>query len=785
MLAGLPQAPSIYDPFHSPQAALDRRDEVLRAMLSNGALTLRQYDHAVKSNTLGLKPGRIYTRIKQPYFFSYVIDELEREYGANTVREGGLKVYTTIDPRLQRNAVKAIRDVLPYKTDPASAIVSVEPGTGAIRAMTAVVRSAKNQFNLAAQSARQAGSTFKTFVLASAIEQGVDPDSTYYTSAPFTCSRGPWCQEPYSVHTYGNDYHGSMSLTRATLSSDNTVYAQLTLDVGPRYVWQMAHRLGVHMSPDTPVASIGLGSLAVSPLDMAAAYATFAAMGIYAKPMAITKVILPGEQGRRGQRLGQAADQARGLSEGVAWKVNDVLRQNALYGTGAGSSDGLHPNAGKTGTTENHADAWFDGYTRQLSTVVWMGYPKGEIPMLNVHGQEVAGATFPVPIWHEYMAAALWHHKVLGFELPNRYPVWRSITRGNYGSFGYTQTYAPTYTQPYNVQHDDDDRGSATGRDDTRHAAAGPHDAEDDDGSGAASAARDDHAAAAGDDDRPAARARALAATRVARAARPSARRARAGSPARGRRVCPLRRSRVRSSSSAASRVTASASACGSSGGTSSADSPSTSSSRAATVSAVITGAPVESASKTAGGIARDSRKLPSTMPACATAMPSSLGCDLVAHRDPHGDVRLRLRRSHDVGGGVGEVDGGEGVRRRPGLAEQLFVGPEEHRLVRACAQALEVAPPRRACRRRRGRAAAARECRRRAARSPRRSGGESADARRRARPRARARRRRRAAACLRAAALAARRSAPGSRRSRCRRRGAAARADASPPRRR
>jgi membrane peptidoglycan carboxypeptidase len=181
---------------------------------------------------------------------------------------------------------------------------------------------------------------------------------------------------------------------------------------------------------------------------MAAAYATFAAMGIYAKPMAITKVILPGNKVDTDSGWGKPQTK-RALSEGVAWKVNDVLRQNALYGTGAGSGDGLHPNAGKTGTTENHADAWFDGYTRQLSTVVWMGYPKGEIPMLNVHGQEVAGATFPVPIWHEYMAAALWHHKVLGFELPNRYPTWRSITRGNYGSFGYTQTYTPTYTQPY------------------------------------------------------------------------------------------------------------------------------------------------------------------------------------------------------------------------------------------------------------------------------------------------------------------------------------------------
>jgi penicillin-binding protein 1A len=441
LLAGLPQAPSDYDPYHNPQAALGRRDEVLRAMLKNQAITLAQYRAAIRSNTLDLRAGRIYTRIKQPYFFSYVIDELDRQYGTNTVRQGGLKVYTTIDPRLQRLANKAIRDILPYQTDPAAAVVSVEPGTGAIRAMTAVVRSAGNQFNLVAQSARQAGSTFKTFVLASAIEQGFDPDSTYYTSAPFTCSIGPWCQTPWQVHTYDNSYRGSMSITRGTLASDNAIYAQLTLDVGPRYVWQMAHRLGVHLSPDKPVASIGLGSLAVSPLDMAAAYATFAAMGTYAKPMAITKVILPGGQEDKDSGWGKPQTK-RAISRAVAWKVTDVLRQNALYGTGAGSGDGIHINAGKTGTTENHADAWFDGYTRQLSTVVWMGYPKGEIPMLSVHGQTVAGATFPVPIWHAYMSAALWHRKVLGFELPDKYPTYHSITRGNYGSLGYV--YTPT-----------------------------------------------------------------------------------------------------------------------------------------------------------------------------------------------------------------------------------------------------------------------------------------------------------------------------------------------------
>jgi penicillin-binding protein 1A len=450
LLAGLPQAPSDYDPFHDPQAALVRRREVLRAMLTNGDISARQYGEAVASTSLQLKPGRIYTKIKQPYFFSYVINELERVYGATRVREGGLKVYTTIDPRLQRLANKAIRDVLPYRTDPAAALVSIEPGTGAIRAMTAVVRTKANQFNLAAQSARQAGSTFKTFVLASAIEQGVDPDTTYYTSAPFTCSQGPWCSplKPWPVHTFENTYSGSESITRATTQSDNTVFAQLTLDVGPRYVWQMAHRLGVHMVPDKAVASIGLGSLAVSPLDMAAAYATFPAMGIYAKPTAITKVILPGGHVDTDSRW--AKPQAkRALSQGVAWKVNDVLQQNAQYGTGAGSCDGEHPCAGKTGTTDNHADAWFDGYTRQLATVVWMGYPSGEIPMTSVHGVSVQGATYCVPIWHEYMAAALWHHKVLDFPLPDRYPAWRSITRGSYGYLGsYSSGTTTTTTTP-------------------------------------------------------------------------------------------------------------------------------------------------------------------------------------------------------------------------------------------------------------------------------------------------------------------------------------------------
>jgi penicillin-binding protein 1A len=448
LLAGLPQAPSIYDPFHNAPAALARRNEVLATMLATNAITPKQYTWAVRQRNLHLKPGSLYTRIRQPYFFSYVINELESVYGANTVREGGLKVYTTIDPRLQRAANRSIRDTLNLHDDPAAAIVTIQPGTGAIRAMTAVIPgNRKNQFNLAAQSTRQAGSTFKAFVLASAIEQGIDPDSTYYTSAPFTCTTSVWCAgdyeagKPWQVTTYDHTYAGSISITNATLRSDNTVYAQLTLDVGPDYVWRMAKRLGVHLT-QKPVASIGLGPLSVSPLDMAAAYATFASGGIYAQPMAITKVVLPNGQVDDDAGWGKP-NTKRALSQAVAWKVNDVLHQNALYGTGSGSFDGVHPNAGKTGTTEDHADAWYVGYTRDFSTAVWMGYPGGEIPMLDVHGYEVAGATFAVPIWHDYMAVAETHRPARDFLTPNHAPVYRPFMHKYFGYVYVPQPVAP------------------------------------------------------------------------------------------------------------------------------------------------------------------------------------------------------------------------------------------------------------------------------------------------------------------------------------------------------
>ena len=440
LLAGLPQAPSVFDPIHRPLDALERRDEVLRAMLENGSLTRRQFASAIADRDLHLVPGRLYTRIREPYFFSYVRDQLIAEYGANTVRTGGLKVYTTIDPRLQRAARRAIVDTLSARTDPASALVSIDPGTGAIKAMAAVTPGTSgNQFNLVAQAKRQAGSTFKMFVLTAAVDEGINPETTYYVSGPFHYQPDPY-SPAWNVSTYDHTYLGSTSIANATLHSDNTVYAQLTLDVGPKKVAEMAHRLGVRSPLTTKegayVPSLGLGAIPVSPLDLASAYTTLAAGGIYSKPMAIRKVVLG--NGKEDTDVGWGEpSRTRVISPGVAYTVTQILEQNMQYGTGTGAYFG-RPAAGKTGTTDNYADAWFCGFTPNLEATVWIGYPRGEVPMLNVHGIAVSGPTFPATIWKNFMLSAVGRTNPVDFKVPSVLPTWHSFTRGQYAVGSYS-----------------------------------------------------------------------------------------------------------------------------------------------------------------------------------------------------------------------------------------------------------------------------------------------------------------------------------------------------------
>jgi penicillin-binding protein 1A len=443
LLAGLPQGPSRYDPFVHPVAATDRRAEVLQAMQDQGVITQAEYADASASK-LGLKRGDLFGRTTEPYVEQYVRSQLESdtEFGIQAVLGGGLKVTTTIDPQLQKLAYNAMRSVLRLppcahapkaSCDPAAALVSIRPATGEIVAMTSTSKFKNTQFNFA-QGQRQPGSTFKPFTLAAAIEAGINPATTYYQSAPFSIDKGDqWGQiyGPWNVHTAEGGYNGRISLEHATLASDNTVYAQLILDVGPDEVKDVAQRMGINQSPLKAVPSLTLGSNAVTPLEMASAYASFAAQGVYRKPRIISKITFAGSD--RVVRVKSKAK--RVMADGVAAEVTRILGENVHSGTGthARMSDD-RPEAGKTGTTDNVRDAWFCGYTPDLATCVWIGYPINEkYPLRGVEGVgTVYGGTLPAAIWHRYMDAALAHTPPHAFPAPKNRPTFISNFRSEF-----------------------------------------------------------------------------------------------------------------------------------------------------------------------------------------------------------------------------------------------------------------------------------------------------------------------------------------------------------------
>ncbi len=402
LIAGLPQAPSQYNPFRAPHSARQRRNEVLAKMAELHYITPAQAS-AAESSPLGAHLGTFYSQRRESFFFEYVREQLVHRYGATTVQQGGLKVYTTIDLNMQRLARKAIGEVLNQPEDPASAIVTINPANGNIEAMAeSETYGAKSQYNLAADGHRQPGSTFKAIDLADAIARGVDPNSTYYVS--HTLSPGWLPAYPtYEVKTFeGTSLNKSINLVQATLASDNTVYAQLAADLGESTITEMAHKLGV-TSPLDNFAAEALGGLklGVTPLEMANVYATLADGGWRNTPIAITKVVFP--DGHTDNNWGKP-HRVKVLSDGVTSEVTNILHQNVLGGT-AGRSAITCPTAAKTGTTSELVDAWLDGYTPKYSTVVWMGYPSRRVSMTSVHGQPQQGGYLPAEIWHAYMAA--------------------------------------------------------------------------------------------------------------------------------------------------------------------------------------------------------------------------------------------------------------------------------------------------------------------------------------------------------------------------------------------
>jgi penicillin-binding protein 1A len=399
LLAGLPQAPTDYNPILNPEGARERRNEVLSRMARLGYIT-RERALEGQQRGLGIDLSNTYFVQRQPYFFDYVEDKLIEEYGVNTVRRGGLRVYTTVDPKLQEVGLEAMKTALPYEEDPSSALVAIEPETGQIKAMVSSSSYDQSQFNLAAQGHRQPGSTFKTFVLTTAIKQGIDPYSTYYTSKPLNLDLEEWGH--WEVSTADEGYQGTINLQQATVASDNTVFAQLDLDIGPENVAATAKSMGIETELDgIPAEGIGGLRIGVSPLEMASAYATLAAGGIARNPVAIRRVDFPSGRVDRPEH----PDPKRVVPEAAAYEVTRLLNDNITGGTGTAAYTGCGGQAGKTGTTDEYTDAWFAGYQPNLATAVWVGYPQSnEIQMTSVHGSTVFGGTFPAQIWNSLYA---------------------------------------------------------------------------------------------------------------------------------------------------------------------------------------------------------------------------------------------------------------------------------------------------------------------------------------------------------------------------------------------
>jgi penicillin-binding protein 1A len=392
LLAGLPQAPSQYSPYLNRQAATARRNQVLQVMLDEGMITASEAA-AASDAPLGLRENTYYNERREGYFFDYVQSELVKRYDYDTVRKGGLRIYTTLDLDKQQAAKTALLNGI-AGTDRDSALVTMETDTGYIRAMASSRSYGDLKFNLAAQGHRQPGSTFKVMTLMTALRRGVDPDTTSYTSMPLNFEDPEWGH--IEVSTYGGDYGGRMNLHTATLHSDNTVYMQLALDVGPEEVRKTAYDMGITTKLNGyPAESLGGLRLGVSPLEMSRAYATIANGGDRLEPIAVTKVTFP--DGHSETPFEQK--KVKVFSDGVAYEATKILEANILGGTGGAAAIGC-PAAGKTGTTDEFSDAWFVGYTPKLSTAVWVGHADSRESMPGA-----AGGVAAAPIWGAYMNA--------------------------------------------------------------------------------------------------------------------------------------------------------------------------------------------------------------------------------------------------------------------------------------------------------------------------------------------------------------------------------------------
>jgi penicillin-binding protein 1A len=438
LLAGVIQRPGATDPFKAPEVARERRDLVLERMAANDMISddeARWYAGLPVALATNVVPAA--ERYPAAHFVEevkqWILDDPRFGPTAKERRDllfgGGLHIQTTVDLEMQARAEAAVREILPDPNGPDASLVAIEATTGFVRAMVGgrdffgTSRIAK--LNLATQGRRQAGSSFKPFVLAAALEKGISPNTRI--SAP-SCISIPNTDPPWRPCNYGGGGGGTVTITEGTVRSYNTLYAQLAMRVGPKVAMDGARALGI-MSPLKNNPASVLGTNDVTAMDMAAAYSTFANRGVRVPPVLVTQItradgtVLYTQQHR----------QTKVLEAGVVDTLTGILQQAVERGTGTRAKLD-RPVAGKTGTTDQYKNAWFAGYTPQMATAVWVGFPElggdGQlVPLVPPHTAiTVTGGSYPAEIWQRFMSAALAGIKPQAFPKPTTTTTVRPFT---------------------------------------------------------------------------------------------------------------------------------------------------------------------------------------------------------------------------------------------------------------------------------------------------------------------------------------------------------------------
>lgn len=408
MLAGLPQAPSLYSPKVNFKLAKDRQALVLQRMVTNGYISFQQAKEALHAPLKLARTKEEFHTYKYPYFTTYVVHYLFSKYEPEVIFRGGLKVYTTMNISMQETAQKALAEGVRKGSDAGynchqGALAALEPKTGYIRAMVGGVKfDTKSQFNRAWQARRQPGSAFKVFVYTAAIDSGFSPN-TIIQDAPISYPQVDGTS--WSPQNSDRRYWGSITLTTALQFSRNVCAVRMIEKLGPGKVIDYAYRMGIKERLE-PNLSLALGSSVVTPLQMASAFGVLAHGGLKVEPTPV-KLIKDFE----GNIIEDNTNpyQEAVLPFSTASVMTGILQKVIEAGTGTAAQIG-RPAAGKTGTTNDFRDAWFIGYTPQMAAAVWIGNDDYS-PMVHSYGGDI-----PAGIWAKFMKSALAKEKTMAFE---------------------------------------------------------------------------------------------------------------------------------------------------------------------------------------------------------------------------------------------------------------------------------------------------------------------------------------------------------------------------------